>query len=322
MCGHRQSAAHVRTHILPVLRAGGMVHAMLHKVFPLVTALFLAPSAFANTGPAPLTPAPAPVSGGIMAPGPKAPEAQADSLLAVSASPRPVARRVIPEARWGTGAGRTDWSLSVLSALRGPARALPATVPADIAQWCPAYPSASRDQREAFWLGLVSALAKHESTWRPTAVGGGGQWVGLLQILPATARGYGCEARSAEALKNPRLNLACGMRIMARTVKRDGVISHNMRGVAADWGPFHSRSKREDMMAWTRSQDYCSGLARSLRPVARPEALTIMAGGPSTRPLARPKQLDAPYAREIIATKGRVSAQEDRRTSWFDPRLD
>ena len=26
--------------------------------------------------------------------------------------------------------------------------------------------------------------------------------------------------------------------------------------------------------------------------------------------------------REIIATKGRVPAQEDRRTSWFDPRLD
>ena len=61
------------------------------------------------------------------------------------------------------------------------------------------------------------------------------------------------------------------LRIMAVTVPRDGVVSAGMRGVAADWGPFHSRTKRTDMMKWTRAQPYCAGLARSLRPVARPE---------------------------------------------------
>jgi len=44
---------------------------------------------------------------------------------------------------------------------------------------------------------------------------------------------------------------------MAFTVKRDGVISRNMRGVAADWGPFHSARKRADMQEWVSKQSYC-----------------------------------------------------------------
>ena len=87
----------------------------------------------------------------------------------------------------------------------------------------------------------MSALAKHESTYRPWAVGGGGRWYGLLQILPATARGYKCNARTGQSLKDGAANLSCAVRIMAHTVPRDGVI-HGYRGrkgqgVTADWGP-------------------------------------------------------------------------------------
>jgi hypothetical protein len=59
---------------------------------------------------------------------------------------------------------------------------------------------------------------------------------------------------------------------MAKTVARDQVVSRKMRGVAADWGPFHSSKKRNDMMAWTRSQSYCKPVG-SVRPVARPATL-------------------------------------------------
>ncbi len=45
---------------------------------------------------------------------------------------------------------------------------------------------------------------------------------------------------------------------MARTVIRDGVIAEGMRGVAADWGPFHNATKRNDMATWTRSQPFCA----------------------------------------------------------------
>ena len=193
------------------------------------------------------------------------------STNALSASLRPVARNYtpLPEMRWRHRSEAESWSRAALMALRSHASVLPEVVPHDIDNWCPAYKTNDTAGREAFWIGLLSTLAKHESTYRPTAVGGGGKWYGLLQILPATARGYGCSATSRNGLKNGGANLKCALRIMAVTVPRDRVVSRGMRGVAADWGPFHSRTKRTDMMTWTRSQPYCAGLARSLRPVAR-----------------------------------------------------
>ncbi|WP_076446413.1 transglycosylase SLT domain-containing protein [Roseivivax lentus] len=193
-----------------------------------------------------------------------------DSPQAVTRSLRPKPRfDVLPPARWGATGRPALWTRAAVSALRGHADALPEMVPADITDWCPAYPEAPRADREAFWVGLVSALAKHESTYRPAVVGGGGRWYGLLQILPSTARGYGCKAGSGEALKHGPSNLACGLRIMARTVSRDGVVSRGMRGVAADWGPFHSRAKRDDMKSWIQAQSYCKPLI-STRPKPRP----------------------------------------------------
>lgn len=194
------------------------------------------------------------------------------AISTVTASVRPVARNLtaLPEMRWSHRNEADRWSRSALLALRGHASVLPRTVPKDIANWCPAYTTNDISAREAFWVGLLSALAKHESTFRPTAVGGGGKWYGLLQILPATARGYRCNATSRSALKDGGANLQCALRIMSVTVPRDGVVSYGMRGVAADWGPFHSRAKRTDMMAWVREQPYCAGLSQSLRPMARP----------------------------------------------------
>ena len=69
--------------------------------------------------------------------------------------------------------------------------------------------------RRAFWVGMMSALSKHESTYNTRAVGGGDLWYGLLQIYPDTARRYGCRARKGEALNNPVENLSCAARIMA-----------------------------------------------------------------------------------------------------------
>jgi len=153
-------------------------------------------------------------------------------------------------------------------------------VPADIAQWCPGYMQADAAGRAAFWAGLVSTLAWHESTHDPRAVGGGGQWFGLVQIAPGTARWRHCEVRSGQALLDGPANLRCGIRIMAETVPRDGVIARGMQGVAADWGPFHSRRKREDMRNWVRAQDYC--LPRT-RPAMRPSPYTM----PALRPVPR-----------------------------------
>jgi len=193
---------------------------------------------------------------------------------------RPRARNeTVPHARWSHRPEARLWTRAALSALSDHGRPLVSMVPGDILDWCPAYPLASPDQRAAFWVGFMSALTKHESTYRPEAVGGGGLWYGLLQILPSTARLYKCRARNGAALKNGAANLSCGIRIMAKTVPRDGVIhaysksyKRRWRGVSADWGPMRSATKRRDMARWLKAQGYCTPLA-STRPKARPDGL-------------------------------------------------
>lgn len=166
--------------------------------------------------------------------------------------------RATPVMRWDHRPEATLWTEETLAALRDHGAPLLDVVPADIDTWCPSYREGDAETRALFWAGLISALAKHESTWEPTAVGGGGLWFGLVQIAPATARGYRCEVGTGEALKDGVANLRCGVRIMAHTVPRDGVVSAGMRGVAADWGPFHSRTKHQDMIDWVSTQPYCA----------------------------------------------------------------
>lgn len=167
-----------------------------------------------------------------------------------------------PAMRWDHVDQGALWTQETLAALRDHGSPLLEIVPGDIDTWCPQYRDADEEGRAQFWTALISALAKHESTWNEEAVGGGGLWFGLVQIAPATARGYDCEVGSGAALKDGVANLRCGVRIMAHTVPRDGVVSQGMRGVAADWGPFHSRAKRTDMIEWVRQQPYCKAPER------------------------------------------------------------
>ncbi|QFT96674.1 hypothetical protein FIU85_05125 [Roseovarius sp. THAF8] len=191
----------------------------------------------------------------------------------------------VPRTRWEHVGGSRLWTRAALAALKDHGKPLTDMVPRDIEEWCPAYPDASPAQRRAFWVGFLSALVKHESTYRSRAVGGGGRWYGLTQILPATARLYGCRGRSGGELKHGPTNLSCAIRIMAKTVTRDGVVSRGMRGVAADWGPLHSGSKRRDMMAWTRRQTYCKPMS-TVRPRLRPDDLVVVRTLPAPEPEA------------------------------------
>ena len=180
----------------------------------------------------------------------------------------------LPVMRWGAGAQQSAWHETGLEALRTHAAILPQYVPADIETWCPYYTEADVFTREAFWIGFLSALAKHESTYKPTAVGGGNRWFGLTQISPGTARGYGCRAKSGAALKDGGDNLSCAFRIMAVTVPRDGVIharSPKWSGVSADWGPMRSSSKRGDMAAWLNAQPFCQGSVSPNKPEPKPK---------------------------------------------------
>ncbi|RVV99088.1 ABC transporter permease [Mesobaculum littorinae] len=221
----------------------------------------------------------------------------AADVPSIRPKPRPTVVHVDPVARWDFRNDGAAWSAEVLSALRRHGAPLVKTVPRDIATWCPGYASAPPEARRAFWNGFLSALAKYESTYRPTAVGGGGRWYGLLQILPATARHHGCKAGTGGALKDGGANLSCAIRIMSRTVTRDGVIhakSPRWSGVSADWGPMRSDEKRAEMARWLRGQPYCA-LFASPRPKwkERPEGLVAGPILPELRPEPRPESRPA-----------------------------
>ncbi|MBV1866714.1 MAG: transglycosylase SLT domain-containing protein [Marinosulfonomonas sp.] len=166
----------------------------------------------------------------------------------------------LPVMRWDHRPEAAIWTRATLAAIQRHGQALLTSVPRDITSFCPAYPGASDADRAAFWSGLLSALAKHESTWRPEAAGGGGKWIGLTQIDPRTAAGYGCDAQSVSQLKDGAANLSCAVRIAAHQVGRDEYLVTNgdsWRGIARDWAPFRNDAKLADMAAWTSTQSYC-----------------------------------------------------------------
>lgn len=186
------------------------------------------------------------------------------SGCAFSSSTPPVSRNALPAMAWDHRPEAATWTRATLAALDAHGGALLASLPGDIARFCPAYAQATRADRAAFWSGLLSILAKYESTWRPEASGGGGAWIGLTQIDPRTARGYGCTAKTSAALKNGAANLSCAVRIAAAQVGADQMLvsqNGNWRGMARDWAPFRDPAKRTDMAAWTSRQSYCQTMS-------------------------------------------------------------
>lgn len=164
-----------------------------------------------------------------------------------------------PAMQWDHRPKADEWTDAVLTAVDDHGRPLLSLEPADVADYCPAYEDASEEDRQAFWGGLLSALAKYESRWREDAVGGEGQWYGLLQIAPATAQNYDCRAETGGALLEGTANLSCAVRIIAETAPRDEVIAADDGGLAADWAPMQDDEKRAEIAAWTSQQDYCQG---------------------------------------------------------------
>ena len=104
------------------------------------------------------------------------PAAISASALAPERTLRPQARLAfLPRARWDHRDEGALWTRAAMSAVARGEAPLVRIVPRDIEDWCPAYPDNPPALRRAFWVGMMSALAKHESTWNPRAVGGDGR---------------------------------------------------------------------------------------------------------------------------------------------------
>ena len=183
------------------------------------------------------------------------------SPLAASAVPQLLdLNAVLPAMRWDTRPEASEWTLAAMTTVAAHDAELAQTVPADITTFCPHYPKASLIQRRAFWVGLLSATAKYESGFNPKAAGGGGRYIGLMQISPRTAQHYDCKAATPATLKDGKANLACAIKIFAPHVASDGMVAGNgNRGIGRDWGPYGSKATRTDIARWTAKQSYCQG---------------------------------------------------------------
>jgi hypothetical protein len=163
-----------------------------------------------------------------------------------------------PVMRWDNHPEATSWTVNTLMAVAQEDDALAARVPADIEGWCPGYTEASLMERRAFWVALISAVGKYESSYNERAAGGGGRYIGVMQISPTSAASYGCDATSASALKDGEANLACAVEMVAHHVERDGVaVGNGRQGIGRDWMPFRKSDKRAEMAAWVSQQSYC-----------------------------------------------------------------
>lgn len=166
----------------------------------------------------------------------------------------------MPPMQWDVRPDGKEWTKDTLIALESHDAALAASVPADITAWCPGYETASIEDRRAFWAGMMSAVARYESSWNPQAAGGGGRYIGVMQISPSTADYHQCEADTVSELKDGAENLECASRIMASAVARDGLVAGGgNQGIGRDWMPLRDATKRAAIAQWTQAQPYCQG---------------------------------------------------------------
>lgn len=155
-----------------------------------------------------------------------------------------------------------EWTVNTLMAVAEEDAALANRVPADIAAWCPGYTKGGLMERRAFWAGLISAVGKYESSYNPRAAGGGGRYIGIMQISPRSAANYGCDATSSAELKDGSANLACAVEMLAYQVERDGLaVGNGSQGIGRDWMPFRKADKRAAMKTWISQQSYCQQVA-------------------------------------------------------------
>ena len=173
--------------------------------------------------------------------------------------PRPWEGPRVPKLRWDDRAGSQGWSMALMMEIQRHPRTFLTATPRDIKAYCPGFVDGSKADRAAFWAALLSGIARHESRSNPNASGGGGRYLGLMQISPDTARHYGCVATDAELLQGSA-NMICSVKIVAHHVGRDGLVvgqSGAWRGAARDWMVLRDADAREDIVGWIREQPYC-----------------------------------------------------------------
>ncbi len=175
-------------------------------------------------------------------------------------------------AAWKNANEDGTWTAIAESAVK--ATQLSMLAPKDIGAFCPTYEGLDQSKRVRFWVGLLSAMAQHESRFKPHAkyvepaiVGANNRNVvsrGLLQISMESAnqKAYDCGIRQAGDLHKVEVNLNCAARIMQHWVQKDGLIaaaSQPAVGAARYWSVLRAwKGPLGEITTFTRSMNICS----------------------------------------------------------------
>ncbi len=200
------------------------------------------------------------------------PEPGAPIVIIDPETPADFDQEVPMRADWdskGHGLEYTQFLLSALETLGEPL--LNVAAPADAETYCPKFGALDHEKRKAFFLMLVSAMAARESSFSPTSTytekfadAKGVRVVsrGLLQISQESANSsrYGCKITKAEQLHDPKINLECGVKILAYWIPKDGMIgtkgAGNYLGGARYWSVLREYNPK--------SRDYIRGRLAAL----------------------------------------------------------
>jgi hypothetical protein len=184
----------------------------------------------------------------------------------------PALARAAVSADWDHRPQGAKWTTTTLQAIEdagGELLTMPA--PKDAADYCPRFGELSRDERKAFFVKLVSAMARYESGFDPgtsykekfkDAKGARVVSRGLMQMSVESAKSYGCPVTKAADLHGAEANLQCAVRALGKWIPRDERIGTGRLGGARYWAVLRT-SKRKKIQAKTRSLPFCRAVAKA-----------------------------------------------------------
>lgn len=168
------------------------------------------------------------------------------------------------------GEDARQWTLHTYHELRL-SQPSPADIePADLKDFCPEYPAMDRVARLNFWVQLVVAMARFESSFRPETFHAesfkdqhGRQVVsrGLLQMSLGSVEKH-CAITRTDHLHDPFKNLTCGVKLLLRYVQRDNKITDKAGdtylGGARYWAVLRAGHKDFLEKIQASTQEFCA----------------------------------------------------------------
>jgi len=154
-----------------------------------------------------------------------------------SPSPTPSAVHsvsVVPALSWDTDPKRKEWSAFIYKSLNGDLFDVYNSAQ-DNERFCPKFKSLSKEQKSHVWSEMWVWIAKYESNWNPKTSyyekTMGYHSSGLFQIsnkdrewMPQSQCDFPVNEGVDEKIYDPYVNIKCALHIMARQIKRRGLI--------------------------------------------------------------------------------------------------